>query len=307
MKTYLKFLIIMFLMITSPITTNAISLNPGVTIKTNGESINVNKEHYLYLTSSEIQNLFSLTFEMKYDPNMIEIISITPSEIFDEDNFKYNSHFNLINNNCKTLTYYQTFTGNSEGKTLNSQTSLVKVAFKLLKECKIPLQIINTNNSLFVGTPNIRVIMVDNNLNKYSFSSETSYIESSNFSSDDDIKKFISDVYTKTFSREPDESGFNYWYNKLISHEYSVRDFLINLLNEDEFIKKNLSNQEFITSMYSIIANREPDENGFNYWLSKLKEFQTRMDVKSSKSQIILFICNEAELNQRATKMNLKF
>lgn len=118
---------------------------------------------------------------------------------------------------------------------------------------------------------------------------------------------YLYQMYTKTFSRDPEEYGFNYWYNKLISHEYSVRNFLINILNEKEFIDKDLSDEEFITSMYSIIANREPDQTGYNYWLNMLIEYQKEIDAKTSKSKIILSICNEAELEERATKLNLKF
>lgn len=38
-----------------------------------------------------------------------------------------------------------------------------------------------------------------------------------------------------------------------------------------------------------------------------LIEYQKEIDAKTSKSKIILSICNEAELEERATKLNLKF
>ena len=172
---------------------------------------------------------------------------------------------------------------------------------------KVPINIINTNNNLYIGTPNIRIVMVDGSLNKCNFLTSIKYIQTSNFSSDDKIKSFISDVYRKTFSREPEEHGFNYWYNKLISYEYSVRNFLTNILNEQEFINKNLSNEEFITAMYSIIANREPDQTGYNYWLNMLIESQNKLNIKTVKSNIIMLICNESELEERSKNMNLKF
>lgn len=307
MKTYLKLLIIMFLMIASPITTNAISSHPDVTIKTNDESININEEFYLYLTSSKVENLFSLSFDLKFNPNIINILSVEPGNFFKNEPIEFNSNFNLMNENAKILNFYATFTGNHNGKTSDSEVEFIKLKAKLLKECKVPFSIINTNNNLFIGTPNIRLIMVDNALNKCNFSNSTSYIQTNNFSNDDEIRLFISDVYKKTFSRDPEEYGFNYWYNKLISHEYLVRNFLINILNEKEFIDKDLSDEEFITSMYSIIANREPDQTGYNYWLNMLIEYQKEIDAKTSKSKIILSICNEAELEERATKLNLKF
>lgn len=303
----LMFFLLSFSITTNAITTNAISIYPNIFIKHNNDSINIGDEFDLYINCSKVENLYSLSLEIKFNKNALDVISIEPGEFFTNENLEFNHNIEMISDDINLIKFYQTLLGNNEGKSSESEVQLVKIKAKLLKNCKVPLEIINTHSDLFVGTPNIRVVMANSNSEKINFLSSTSYIKTNNFSTDDEIRLFISDVYKKTFSRDPEEYGFNYWYNKLISYEYSVRSFLINILNEKEFIDKNLSNEEFITSMYSIIANREPDHVGYNYWLNRLMDLQKNMDSKLSKSKIILMICNEAELSQRAEKMNLKF
>lgn len=307
MKTYFKLILIMFFIFAFPLTADAISNYPYVNVKCNVNSINVGEEFNLFVNCSSIKDLYSLSMEMKFNKNAIEIISVEPGDFFEKNEIEFNHTIEMLSSEVNLIKFYETLTGNMEGKDSNSEISLVKIKAKLLKNCKVPFEVINTKSNLFIGTPNIRIVLANSSSEKIEFSSSTSYIKTNTFLSDDEIRLFISDTYKKTFSRDAEEYGFNYWYNKLISYEYSVRAFLINLLNEKEFIEKNLSNEEFITSMYSIIANRNPDHIGYNYWLNTLIEFQNTMDPKTSKSKIILMICNEAELSQRAENMNLKF
>lgn len=301
------FIAISLLFLTHSVKVNAVQYENTLTLTTNINPIEMNKEFYISLNSENISSLYTITFELKFDPNIIEILYIEPGEYFKNNEVEFGSTFVNIDNSTKVIKFFETFTGITTGENTTEKCELIKIKAKLLKECKIPLQIINTNNDLFIGLPNIRATLVDNLLNKITFKNNISYIQTKEFNSDDDIKLFISDVYKKTFSRTPEEYGFNYWYNKLISHEYSVRDFLLNILNEKEFLNKNLSNQEFITSMYSIIANRDPDQVGYTYWLNMLIDLKDKMDDKDAKSQIILRICNEAELAERSRKLNLKF
>ncbi len=307
-KTMLAmFFSFIFFLSTNAILTNAISPEPNIFINYNTDSINIGDEFDLYVNCSKVQSLYSLSLEMKFNKSVVNIISMEPGEFFANDHLEFNHKIEMISEDIDLVKFYETLTGNAKGKSSESEVQLVKIKMKLLKNCKVPLEIINTNSDLFIGTPNIRIVMANDNSEKLNFLSSTSYVKTNNFSTDDEIRLFISDVYKKTFSRDAEEYGFNYWYNKLISYEYSVRSFLINILNEKEFIDRNLSNEEFITSMYSIIANREPDHVGYNYWLNKLMDLQQTMDSKLSKSQIILMICNEAELSKRAENMNLKF
>lgn len=297
----------MFLIITPQVITSALPSNIDVNIKTNTNSPKVDEEFYIYLTSSNIKDLFSLSFDLKFNTDILDIISIEKGSFFENEPVEFKSNFNSNGENSKTLSSYTTFTGGHKGKTSSSESELIKLKAKLLKECKIPFGIINNKNNLFVGNPNIRLVMIDSNLKQLDISNSIDYIQSKNFSSDKDISLFINNVYKKTFSRDPEEEGFKYWYNKLISQEYSVRNFLINILNEEEFINKNLSNENFIISMYSIIANRDPDEKGYNYWLNLFENYLKELNEKEAKSKIILRICNEAELKERSLQINLKF
>lgn len=296
----------MLLLLTSICSIKVRAVNtPSITISTGSDSISAGEEFYIYVNGHNLNNLYTLTFSMKFTPYAVEILSISPGEILNNEKIEFNSFSNLSDNDSKIINFFETFVGSSQGKSPNGE--ILKIKAKLLKECKLPLKIINTYDELSIGSPNIQLIIIDNDLNKVNFENSTHYIQTNNFNTDEDIKLFINDVYKKTFLREPDESGFSYWYDRLISYEYSVRNFLLNTLNEKEFIDKNLSNEEFITAMYYIITNRPPDQQGYKYWIGVLNEYQTRLNPKDAKSQIILRICNEAELSERANKMNLIF
>ncbi len=273
-----------------------------ISISTDKESVNVGDEFYIYVSGDDLENLYTLTFSMKFTPYALEILSVSPGDILKDDKIKYNNFLTRINDNLSSINFFETFIGSSKGKTTNGE--VLKIKAKLLRDCKVPLKI-TSGYDTSLGSP-IDMVLVDNNLNKIDFTPQDLYIKTINFD-DKDIKFFIKDVYNKTLSREPDDSGFTYWYDKLISFDYSTRDFLLNVLNEKEFIENNMSNNEFINSMYSIIANREPDSPGFNYWLNLLYDYEKYLSKKDSRINIILRICNEAELKERSEAMNLKF
>lgn len=307
MKIYFRVLILLFLILPFIKGVNTFSKSVDLKVKTDYESIDTNKEFYINLSSNTIENLYSLSFDFKFNPNLLEVLDIEMGEFFKNEPVEFKLSNKQLTDDSGFFNFYTTFTGNHNGKSSESESELVRIKAKLKHDCKIPFSVINDKENLFIGTPNMRVVLVDKYLNILNTSNTINYIKSSNFTQDKDINNFIQDVYTKTLSREADENGFSYWYNKLISQEYSVRNFLINLLNEKEFIDKNLSDSEFISSMYSIIGGREADELGFYYWKNKLESLKQNLDIRESKSKLILMICNEAELNQRANNLNLKF
>ena len=87
---------------------------------------------------------------------------------------------------------------------------------------------------------------------------------------------FIDRLYSVVLDRDPDESGREFWLNKLKSGEMTASDVARAFLTSDEFVNRNLSNEEFLTVLYRALFDREPDPDGFAFWLRK---FATRSRV----------------------------
>ena len=80
-------------------------------------------------------------------------------------------------------------------------------------------------------------------------------------------------LYNAAFGRFPDSEGLKYWINKYDSGIDTFRDISQSFIISEEFkliYGNNISNDKFVDKMYENILNREPDNEGFNYWTNQL-------------------------------------
>ena len=93
------------------------------------------------------------------------------------------------------------------------------------------------------------------------------------------VTSFIARLYTRMLGRGFDEEGIEYWCEKYITGETDIETIASNgFLHSDELKNQNLSDKEFVTRMYETFLNREPDEEGLDYWLQKLKRGEETRD-----------------------------
>lgn len=100
------------------------------------------------------------------------------------------------------------------------------------------------------------------------------------------IKGYIKKMYRNALSREADEEGLNFYVSKLESKEMTgaqVIGYIV--LESPEFTNRQLEDEDFIDILYKIIFNREPDEEGKNYWLIKCKEGYSRRWILANMLQ----------------------
>ena len=89
----------------------------------------------------------------------------------------------------------------------------------------------------------------------------------------DDVTGKIFRLYNSALDRFPDSDGLKYWITKNSTGENTYRQTCESFIISEEFQTKygNLTtNSEYLTTLYSNILNRSPDQNGFNYWLNQL-------------------------------------
>ena len=101
---------------------------------------------------------------------------------------------------------------------------------------------------------------------------------------DDDIdyemlKEFISRLYQNFLKREPDEKGLNDWIDALRSGKATGAKVVAGFVLSPEYKANSLSDEEYVTALYRIIFEREPDDAGLNSWLAVMKKGYTYKKV----------------------------
>lgn len=100
-------------------------------------------------------------------------------------------------------------------------------------------------------------------------------------SSDTGVGGFVTRLYRLALEREPDSAGYSDWCSRLEGGMSDGATVANGFLNSPEFISRGLSNEDYVSILYSIFFDREPDPEGFEYWVSQLNNGQSRDSIIS--------------------------
>lgn len=121
-------------------------------------------------------------------------------------------------------------------------------------------------------------------------------------------EKYLANVYEVVLSRPADEAGYHFHLNNLKNKKVSLREFLLNMLSEKEFIEKYKSTEEKIEGLYNAIVARSSDEAGKKFWVDEYKKV---LAVYGSETTALKAIAdrmvNENELKELADKMGVQW
>ena len=93
---------------------------------------------------------------------------------------------------------------------------------------------------------------------------------------------FVSRLYTKALGRGYDVSGLNDWCNRINNNPSRSNILWISttgFLNSQEFLNKNLSNEEYVKVLYRTFLGRECDPDGLADWVRQLDAGKSRDDI----------------------------
>lgn len=91
---------------------------------------------------------------------------------------------------------------------------------------------------------------------------------------------FVNHLYATALGRTADSTGYAFWTGILNSGEMTQAQAACAFLTSAEFEARGLNNVDFVTTLYSVFFNREPDHNGLNHWVSSIKNGEmTRTQV----------------------------
>ena len=90
---------------------------------------------------------------------------------------------------------------------------------------------------------------------------------------------FVDRIYLAALGRTSDDAGRAYWVNSIMSGERSANDVIITILQSQEFMNRNLSDEAFVTAIYKVFFGRNPDTQGLNTWVTVLRAGTSRADL----------------------------
>lgn len=113
------------------------------------------------------------------------------------------------------------------------------------------------------------------------------------------VAKFIVRCYRLCLGREADEGGLNSWCTQILSGANTAKEAAYGFVFSNEFQSKNLSNEDFVKTMYRVFMDREADSAGLSSWMNVLAQGQSRWHVFNGFADSIEFqeICNSYGIN----------
>ncbi|MBR2750488.1 MAG: DUF4214 domain-containing protein [Clostridiales bacterium] len=95
----------------------------------------------------------------------------------------------------------------------------------------------------------------------------------------DAAKAFAERLYTKCLGREAEQDGLMFWALKLTNLEATGAELARDFFESKEYQNKKASDEEYVKALYETFMGREAEEDGLKYWVGKLKEGTSRIDV----------------------------
>ncbi len=71
--------------------------------------------------------------------------------------------------------------------------------------------------------------------------------------------------------RNPDQTGMDTWVGVLKAGTYTGAQVAEGFILSDEFLNKDMTNDEFVRIMYRAFFNRDADAAGFETWINALE------------------------------------
>ncbi len=107
------------------------------------------------------------------------------------------------------------------------------------------------------------------------------------------LDDFVERCYTVTLDRPSDPDGFADWKGQLLNGKAVGIEVAYGFLFSPEYTRKNKDNDAYLKDLYMLFMGREPDEGGYNDWMSKLNSGVSRLEVFAgfANSQEFYNIC----------------
>jgi hypothetical protein len=110
----------------------------------------------------------------------------------------------------------------------------------------------------------------------------------------DSSEELIVLFFQGVLERNPNQAELDNWAISLKEGSLSGSDIAFGFIFSDEFMSRNPTPEEFVTKLYRVLFDREPDAQGFSDWVSSLYNGAEMADVleRFIYSQEFEILCN---------------
>ena len=95
----------------------------------------------------------------------------------------------------------------------------------------------------------------------------------------DNAIAFATRLYTECLGRDPEQDGLDFWSLGLTNLEITGSQAAREFFYSKEFIGYGLDDKEYITRLYKTFMGRDPEEEGFNFWVKELSNGANRDEL----------------------------
>ena len=114
------------------------------------------------------------------------------------------------------------------------------------------------------------------------------------------IEQFAERMYTKALGRGAEPDGLRYWADRLEQQVDDGANVAYGFITSTEFKSRNLSDDQFVETMYQTFFDRESDSVGKTYWMNQIKSGASRETVLAGfvKSEEFGKLCSDAGIER---------
>ena len=112
------------------------------------------------------------------------------------------------------------------------------------------------------------------------------------------VTMFIYRCYEKFLGRKADDAGLNDWANELLTGRIDAKEAAKGFVLSSEFQQKNLSNADYVKTLYRGLFDREADSKGLSEWTAHL-------DAGNSREAVFYGFADSDEFRQLAASFGL--
>lgn len=111
--------------------------------------------------------------------------------------------------------------------------------------------------------------------------------------------QFVTRFYCECLGRTPDTTGLRDWVTSLQNGSRTGSSVAYGFVFSAEFTSRNVSNKEYVETLYRAFFNRPADTIGCDYWLQRIATGSSRRDVLAG-------FVNSAEFAQLCARFNIQ-
>ena len=93
------------------------------------------------------------------------------------------------------------------------------------------------------------------------------------------VRNFVLRNYTKALGRGGETEGVEYWSHLINTRQMTALDCAMSFFHSQEFLNKNLSDPDYVETLYATYFDRVSDAEGKAYWLNQMQNGMSRDDV----------------------------